>query len=402
LGSISFLVVVAIAPVAAAIYRSPVLTALLPLMAASMPLTALSTLPTAKIRADLNFRLLASYTTIELAIMQLLTIGLAVWGFGVYSFAIPLPVMALVRAVVFWLIARPRLNRLRLRQIRMMGSNSAAVFGTKILTAAVGQGDYFVLGLVAAKPVVGAYFFAFRLAIQPVQLLAGNLSNVLFPILAHLRNEPVRQGKAALDASRLLAFVVMPYCFLQAAVAGPLLSLVFGAKWQAAIPLVEILSVGLAFDAVSWVAGALLQARGEFRRSFVYSCIFFPLFFAMVSLGAVYFSGLGVAIAVSFFYFAFAPIYSYRVFRRLGISLAEVAAINVPPVAFATMAVVAALALDSLIPSGNLVKTAIIGIAGSLFYLAFVRLLAPSIFRQLLARIRSTAEHRTGRIAVAG
>jgi len=66
------------------------------------------------------------------------------------------------------------------------------------------------------------------------------------------------------------------------------------------------------------------------------------------------------------------------------------------------MAVVAALALDSLIPSGNLVKTAIIGIAGSLFYLAFVRLLAPSIFRQLLARIRSTAEHRIGRIAVVG
>ena len=99
---------------------------------------------------------------------------------------------------------------------------------------------------------VGAYFFAFRLAIQPVQLLAGNLSNVLFPILAQLRGDPARQGEAALKASRVLSYVVMPYCFLQAAVAKPLLTLVFADKWLAAIPLMQILSIGLAFDAVSW------------------------------------------------------------------------------------------------------------------------------------------------------
>jgi len=101
---------------------------------------------------------LATYTTVELAVTQLLTIALAVWGFGVYSFAIPAPVMALLRAIAFWMMAKPRLGRIRLKQLRMMGSNSIAVFGTKILTAAVAQGDYFVLGLVAAKPVVGAYF----------------------------------------------------------------------------------------------------------------------------------------------------------------------------------------------------------------------------------------------------
>jgi PST family polysaccharide transporter len=233
-------------------------------------------------------------------------------------------------------------------------------------------------------------------------MLAGNLSNVLFPVLAHLRSEPVRQRQAALTASRALAYVVMPYCFLQAAVAGPLLTLVFGAKWQAAIPLVEILSIGLAFDAVSWVAGALLQARGEFRRSFLYSCIFAPLFFAMVGLGAVSYSGLGAAVAVSFFYAAFSPIYSYRVFRRMGVLLGEVATIYIGPVSFAAIAVVAALALDSLIPSGNLVKTLVIGTAGSLFYLALVRLLAPSAFHQLLTRFRSMAQGRMRRVAVAG
>ena len=401
LGLLSFLGVVAVAPFAVSIYRAPVLLNLLPLMALSLPLTALSTVPMAKIRADLNFRFLAGYTTAELAALQLLTIALAVLGFGVYSFAVPVPVMALVRAVTFWWVARPRLGRLRIRQLRMIGSNSAAAFGAKILTAGVSQGDYFVLGLVAAKPVVGAYFFAFRLAIQPVQLLAGNLSNVLFPILAQLRGEPKRQGEAALNASRVLSYVVMPYCFLQAAVARPLLNLVFGDKWQAAIPLVQILSIGLAFDAVSWVAGALLQARGEFRKSFAYSCVFFPIFFAMVTLGAVGFSGTGVAVAVSLFYMAFAPVYSYRIFRKVGVSRADVVGIYLPPVTLAALAALVAHLAAETLSSGNLAKTVIIGLAGGGIYLALLRLLAPQIFHQLLARFRGMAQKRIHRVAAA-
>jgi PST family polysaccharide transporter len=343
----------------------------------------------AKIRADLDFRFIAAYTTAELAGLQLLTIALAVLGFGVYSFAIPVPVMALARAVTFWWKARPRLGRLRFLQLRMIGANSAAAFGTKILTAAVSQGDYFVLGLVASKSVVGAYFFAFRLAIQPVQLLAGNLSNVLFPILAQLRNEPRRQGEAALKASRVLSYVVMPYCFLQAAVARPLLTLVFAEKWQAAIPLVQILSIGLAFDAVSWVAGALLQARGEFRNSFLYSCVFAPIFFGMVTFGALSFSGMGVAIAVSLFYLALAPIYSYRVFRKVGVSPSAVAGIYLAPVAFAALAAVSAYLLGGVIPAGDLARTTVIGVAGCVLYLAQLRLFAPDMFAQLRARARA-------------
>ena len=184
-----------------------------------------------------------------------------------------------------------------------------------------------------------------------------------------------------------LAFMVMPYCFLQAAVARPVLNLVFGTKWQAAIPLVEILSIGLAFDAVSWVAGALMLARGEFRTSFVYSCIAFPIFFGLITLGAVYFSALGVAVAVSIFYVALAPIYSYRVFRKVGISLGEVAASYLPPVAFAAMAALSAVFLSAMAPLGDLARTLVIAIVGSVIYLVLVRLFAPSTFHQLVARM---------------
>jgi PST family polysaccharide transporter len=389
LGALSFAGVVAAAPFAAALYHSPVLRALLPLMALAMPLTALSTVPMAQLRADLNFRFLATYATVEYMLLQILTIALALLGFGVYSFAIPIPLMAGLRAVVFWVVARPRLGPVRVRQLKMMGANSAAVFGTKILTAAVGQGDRFVLGLWASMPVVGAYFFAFRLAVQPIQMLAGNLTNVLFPVLSQLRNDPARQREAALNAARVLAFAVMPYSFLQAAIARPFLTFVFGEKWQAAVPLVEILSIGLAFDAVSWVVGALLQARGEFRRTLLYAACFFPAFFAMVSIGGYLWSGIGVASAVTIYYAVFAPVFSFSVFHRMGISLRDVMSIYVAPVVLAACSAGLAMLTSELLPSNDLSKTVWIGAVGGLLYLGLMWVFARAAFRQLAARLRA-------------
>ena len=394
-GVAGMLLVVAASPLAVHLYDAPIRYTILPIMAAAMPLTALSAVPAAKIRAALNFRFLATYATIELAIGQVAVVILALNGFGVLSFVLPGPVLAAARTITFWISARPRLGRMRPKQLRMMGKAGSAVFGTKFLTAMVGQGGYFVLGLFASKPEVGAYFFASRLAIQPVQMLAGNLSTVLINAadataneIAQLRNDLVRQREAALSACRVLAFAIMPYCFMQSAVARPVFDLLFGSKWDAAIVPLQILSVGLAFDAVSWIAGALLSARGEFRRLFIYSCVFSPVFFVVVTIGAHLAAATGVATAVSLFYAVLSPCFSYVVFRRMGAPLRDVVAIYLAPTAFAVVAVGAAAVLANSVPAGPLAQIGIIAAFGGGVYLGLVRLLDPSRYKQVMGRLR--------------
>jgi O-antigen/teichoic acid export membrane protein len=286
------------------------------------------------------------------------------------------------------------LGPMRPKQLRMMGKAGSAVFGTKFLTALVGQGGYFVLGLLAAKPEVGAYFFAFRLAIQPVAMLAGNLSSVLFPALALLRNDLVRQREAALSACRVLAFAIMPYCFMQSAVARPVVDLLFGSKWDAAIVPLQILSVGVAFDAVSWIAGTLLSARGEFRRLFIYACVLSPIFFVVVTIGAHLAAAIGVATAVSMYYAVLSPCFSYVVFRRMGASLRDVVAIYLAPTAFAVVAVGAATVLANSVPAGPLAQIGIIATFGGGAYLGLVRLLDPSSYKQVMGRLRQAIRSR--------
>jgi PST family polysaccharide transporter len=114
------------------------------------------------------------------------------------------------------------------------------------------------------------------------------------------------------------------------------------------------------------------------------------------------FSATGVAVAVSLFYIVFAPVYSYSIFRKLGISPAEVATIFAPPVIFAALASLVGLSLGAVASPDNLAKVAIIGIAGSAAYLALLRVFAPSIFQHLLVRARTMAQDRFRRVTATG
>ena len=270
LGGAGLALVLFVAPLLARLYGAAELPAMLALMGLAIPLTALANVPCILLRAQLRFRDLAMMGGAEVVGVQVLTVAFATARMGPYSFVLPLPIVALVRTATLWFATRPTIGRPRLARVRKILARGSHLLGTKVITAAVSQGDYFVLGLFTSKAAVGVYYFAFRLAVQPLQLLATSVTNVVFPVLAQMGSDQARQRAAALAAARVLAYVAMPCCFLQAALAEPVVRLLAGHKWDAAVPIAQVLSVGLAFDAVAWIAGAVLRARGEFFSTFKY------------------------------------------------------------------------------------------------------------------------------------
>ncbi|MDB5683899.1 MAG: polysaccharide biosynthesis protein [Sphingomonas bacterium] len=398
LGIAAFLFICLISPLAAGFYNSPALTIMLPIMALAMPIGALSMVPSVMLRASLRFKTLAKLNILEQMLVQALTIYFAWRGYGALSFAVPLPIAAALRAGVQWVLVRPRFGKARRGQRAYMFRKGATVFGSRLITAGVHQGDYALLGVLTTPAIVGVYFFAFRLAVQPIHMLAGSFQTVLFPALAQLQGHPDRQRDAAVNASRILAAAVMPYCFLQAAIAEPAVALLFGRKWAAAVPLIQILSIGLAFDAVSWVAGALLSARGEFSRALRYSIGFMPIFFIAITVGAVASSAIGVAVGVSVFYVLLGPVFTYLVFRTYGITPRQVSAIYVVPAVVSGIGMsVALLAEYSLgVEVHLLLRILIIGVVGPCAYALLLKLVAPSLFGQVLGQILSISRRKSG------
>ena len=385
-------------PVAAHIYRAPGLTGVIAVLAINLPLGALSMVPTVRLRTELNFRYLGTYASLEMLAIQLATIACAAAGLGAYSFVLPLPFAAAIKAAVFWRRAPMRLRPGHRRsQYRHIVGSGLLVLGARLVVALVNQGDYIVLGLMASETVVGMYFFAFRLAAQPLQMLAGSFGNVLFPAFTQMGADPARQMGAALRASRILAYTVTPVCFMQAAVAEPLLHLMFGARWNGAIPLVQILSLGLPGDAVAWVAGALLVARGEFRRDLVLLAGFTPPFFLCAVLGAWWDGATGVAVGVSLYYALVKPVNSWLVFRP-AMGPRDFVQIFVTPVLLAAAAIGgAALAAGTpALSAFPVLRIALIGLLGPLLYLAALRLAAPAVLREVIGHLP------VGRLGVLG
>lgn len=388
LSLLGMVIMLAAAPFAGRLYHSPDLFGLVGILALTLPISALSTVPYVKLRASMDFRFLATYTSIEMVLIQVASIALAALGFGAFSFVLPAPVAAAVKAVVFWRKAPTRIRpRFRRKQMNHFVNSGFLVLGTRLIIEAVNQGDYIVLGLMATDTVLGVYFFAFRLAAQPLRMLAGNFGAVLFPAFTQLRAEPERQEAAALRASRMLAFIVTPVCFLQAALAAPALHLMFGARWNGAIPLVQILSVGLPGDAVAWVAGALLVARREFYRDFIYLCVFSPPFFVFVLIGAYLGSSLGVAIAVALYYALVKPINSWMVFRS-SMGWRDFVEIYIAPpvITGAAIGAVYAISLVPALAARPIAQIATIVALSPLVYVALLRLLVAGILREILDR----------------
>ncbi len=390
----------AAAPFAARLYHAPGLVGLVAVMAINLPISALSMVPAVRLRSELNFRYLGTYASIELLAVQLATIACAACGLGAYSFVLPQPAAAAVKAFVFWRRAPMRLRAGHRRvQYRHIVGSGLLVLAARLLVAIVNQGAYIVLGLMASQAVLGMYFFAFRLAVQPLQMLAGSFGNVLFPAFTRMSAEPARQVDAALRASRVLATTVTPVCFLQAAVAEPLLHLMFGMRWDGAISLVQILSLGLPGDAVAWVAGALLIARGEFRRDVVLLAWFTPPLFACAIAGAWLHGALGVAVGVSLYYALLKPISSWLVFRS-AMGARTFAGIYLMPPLLAGLGVGGAVLLAGLpaLSGHPVLRIAVIGAVGPPLYVLLLRLAAPATLSEVLGQLPVRRLGRFGRL----
>ena len=383
-------VLLALAPVAQHFYQSNALFGLLAVLAFSLPLAAAATVPRAYLRRDLRFRFMATYATVELLAAQLLTIFLAWFGCGAYSFVIPIPLAAAVRSLTFCYAAQPP-HRARLRwwHFRVLLRSGSTVFGQKLVTSLRENGDYLLLGCVARKADVGLYYMAFKLAAVPVYTLVSSMSGVLFPALAQLRNEPDRQRAAALSASRAVALAVIPISFLQAAVSGSILRVFFGEKWLPAAAMLSILTIGLAYDAVPCVVSALLTANGKFNAQWKWSIASIPVFFLLIALGCKLGGAIGVALGVAVFFIVTAPSFSYFALRPAGCSLRDIAGIYLPPTVCSTGAVAFGLLVARLpqLQGRDLSMIAVICALTAVTYALSVRWLSPTATREAMQKL---------------
>ncbi len=302
-GCVATIAMMLAAPIARHIYREPAMLGFVLLMSLGFPLTNLSLVPLAKLRIDMRFRTLAVLGMLNNALLPILTILFAWRGFAVYSFIWPRLICAALTAGTAWYLAHAVIKpRFDLRLWRRLIGVGASTFATRITFLLVTNGDYLTLGLMYPAAIVGGYFFAFNLSTQTTALVVTNFNSVLFPALCKLQADVNRQGRAMLRGLRMLATIAVPCCFLQAALAGPGIHVLFQPKWYPSIPVLQVLSIGMAFCALAWPAASLLPAQGRFSVQAAMAWISCVPFFIFVAIGAYFYGNVGTGVGVAVYW----------------------------------------------------------------------------------------------------
>jgi PST family polysaccharide transporter len=420
LGLLGALVTAAAAWPAAVIFKDHRLMGILLLCAATMPIMSLDQVAEAKLQNQLRFALLASVNWVVAVVQLMLTVIFAVilpTAYKAYAFVLPRPLIAAGRLAVLWNAARPPVKaHWNLSRWKYLLPDSATLFTSNLFLMLQWQGDYMVLSaMFSDKSIVGIYFLAFGLSIQTMQLFTGNLTGVLFPALSKLQADPTRQIRAFLDATRLLALIAVPMCFLQMALAEPGVRLFFqDDKWKAAIPILQALSVGMAFRVVASPGGSLIQAQGRFRVILITNIINALVFLTLVTAGALVGQpkstsvwlqpATTVGIAVAFYFAIIGPIFLYVAIRPSGGKWRDIWNVYAAPMLCSVIAVAVAMWLGHLVPVlrvrghrwGQGLKLVVILAWCVAIYVPLIKFVAGDAWRALIGRIVGLYRGRMG------
>lgn len=288
----------------------------------SIPFSAMSVVPDAKLRIDLKFKELSIIKVTEFLISQFSIIILVLIGFGVYSFVIGPLLGNVVR--YFWLIYKSGISHmfvLTFHHWKFVFSNSMFGFLHSLFQSVIRQSDYLILGLFVTKAKVGIYFLAYSLSVQVIGFLVNSLSPVLFPSLMKIPPSETEKIKNVLiKITVIFACLGMPFAFWQSAIIEPLVLIFFPKKWHEMIQIVQILSFGIGLNVVSSLWAPALRIKGSFKAQSIYSfCLM--LFFLSLMFSFSYYYGIeGASIAVFIYYFVSTPILLIFSFSSHGIS----------------------------------------------------------------------------------
>jgi PST family polysaccharide transporter len=383
------------APVAAFMFHEPRVIGLILILGLATPLEAMAIVPTARLQSQLQFRTLSmiGITSAFLTLALTLIAASPMLNLGAYAFVAPRPIVALLSLVAYWRAASVRvLWNPQFKRWKHMFADSGVMWGIAVMNMILLYGDNLTLGLLCSTAVLGSYYFAYNLSFQTTQMVVSNLQSALFPALSRLADDPPRQTQAFFRASRISGAVGVYLCLLQAAVAAPVIEIVFGNKWQEAIPLVQLLSIAIACNTACGPTLSLMQAQGRFRFLFYYQILTATLFLGAVMIGALVGQATGVAVSLIVLNLVSTPVTTYVATRPGGGRAHTVFWLVVTPLALGTIAILPVFLFATWWRSWGIYSNAlrilmVLGVSGPL-YAVLVRHTMPDVWLEVSSRIR--------------
>jgi PST family polysaccharide transporter len=296
-------------------------------------------IPQSQLQRRLDFNYL---TLVEVAASiggVLTSIVLAVLGLEATALIIGMMSTVALTALLGWLkvgLVKPSWDRQCGREIASFGLPAAMA---SLSFTANRQIDYAILGSKVGPVSTGLYWRAYQLGVEYQSKISGILLRVAFPLFSRARDPGVvRELRARIV--RLHAVVLFPLLGTLIVVAPTLVPWLYGAQWEDAGPMTQILAVAGMSTAIATGTGPLVMATGHPKAMRNYNMASLVAFSCVVFFFAQY-GIITVCVAVTVYRILSLIASQYFLVQRLvGIPLRETLANDALPAGVATAVLV--------------------------------------------------------------
>lgn len=265
-------------------------------------LDALAIVPEGLLSKELLFERLSAVTFVTEIVNIVLSLLLAMTGFGLWSLVYARMGSALARTALTWLLC-PGWGWLQPRRWDWQLVKALLHYGVN--NTASGFVSYFhtywddwLVGRWLGATQLGFYNRAYELSNKTLASISGVMINsVFFPLYVRMREDSAGLNRAYLKSYQVVLLLMAPIALGMLATAPEIVYGVLGAKWTPLIPLLQIYSIMVLTRPISTNTAPLFMALGRpdynTRAGLLLLAVMVPLALALLQWG-----GNGVAIAV--------------------------------------------------------------------------------------------------------
>lgn len=309
------------APLIAGFFGEPLLAELIRWTSLVVAIQALAAVPTAILKRELDFRMLAIRTITGTILSGAVGIGMAVSGYGVWSLIGMQLTKVCSEAVILLVFSRwrPRLV-FSIARCRDLSGFAVPLIVQSLWTFVNEELPKIILGAIIGPVAVGIYAFARRLLDLLVQGLLSPLTNIAMPAVSRLQAQPEKIDQFFDTGIRIAGLVGFPAFVGFAAIAPDAVPLIFGAHWAGAVLPVQILMILGLLRTVDSLCGLTMLALGHSKLVLTLNVTYTLIFLIAFPAGAAI--GLETALAAQILCnLVLVPIFLWLAHRKTGLDV---------------------------------------------------------------------------------
>ena len=391
IGSVLFIATIASAGLIAQLFGEPDLKPVIRWLSVTFLFIALESVQVGLLQRGFAFKKLAIRSLLSTAISGVVSLIMALLGFGVWSLVAQQLINRGVNVLVLWKASTWRPGRdVSFEHFKELSSFGVNVMGVNILRFFNQRSDDFLIGYFLGTTALGYYTVAYRLLRLMVNILTNTTVSVALPAFSRLQSKPAQLRNAFYKATQLTSFISFPAFTAVLLLAPQFVEVLFGENWSPSIPIMQVLVFAGILQSVSYFNGTVMLAKGKPSWR-----LFTNFLNAILNVGgfivAVRYGIVAVAIAVAVSGYIVMPV-SLTLIRKLtDIKISQYFRQYLGPLA-GSVAMGTVIALIKQVIAGQLPPLAILIIcstAGLVIYLGIIT----TVNRDLSKRVITLVKH---------